>query len=92
MASFFGGRDERYKLRGGVDLVIEGGARDALLEQIAPYCHQVADNIAVNANGDSSWGAYESYHQPTGATVVGLSATDGERARRLLTALGLART
>ena len=85
--SYFKGRNERYKLAGGIVLVIDGAARDQLLAQVMPYCHQSADDITAAANATSSWGAYKSYHQDGGATVAALSASDGERGRRLLAAL-----
>lgn len=87
MASFFGGRDERYKLDGDIVLVIDGAARDQLHEMIVPYCHDAADNIRDAANATSSWGGYESYHQDAGASVSAWNASDGERGRRLLAAL-----
>ena len=86
--AFFNGRDEKYKLGGDVLLVIDGAARDALLAQVVPECHRIADRIEAAGNATSSWGGYKAYHQDGGATVSALSASDGERGRRLLAALG----
>lgn len=85
--SYFKGRDERYKLDSNVVLVIDGAGRDALLAEVVPYCRTAADDIRDAANATSSWGGYESYHQPQGATVAAFNAADGERGRRLLAAL-----
>jgi len=90
MASYFGGRDERYKLRGGTVLVIDGEARDELFDMIVPYCHEAAENIMLAANATSSWGGYEAYYNEGGAYVSAFNASDGERGRRLLAALGSA--
>ena len=88
MASYFGGRDERYKLPNDVLLVIDGAARDQLLSEVVPYCHTAADNIRDAANATSSWGGYEAYYNEGGASVSAFNASDGERGRRLLAALG----
>ena len=88
MASFFGGRNERYKLSNDVILIIDGAARDQLLSEVVPYCHDIADNIRDAANATSSWGGYESYKQDGGASVSAFNSSDSERGRRLLAALG----
>lgn len=89
MATFFGGRDENYRLHGSAfeGFTINGAARDQLSAMLADECHDIADAVADTANAGSTYGGYKSYHQDVGATVAGLNAgPDTDRARRMLTA------
>lgn len=84
----FGGRPERYRLRGGTSFVIEAGARDELATRMmADGVHPAALEIATICNAASSWGGYEAFLGDQVARVTGINAGSSERGRRLLSAV-----
>lgn len=86
--TYFHGRREYYKVKGGVSFAIEAGARDALAStMMAQGVHPAALQIAASCNAASTWGGYSAFTGDQVARVYGVNAKSSERGRRLLAAV-----
>ena len=84
------GAREFYR-EGRIEFAINAGARPELAgRMMADGVHPAAEAIAQRCNDASSWGGYHAYLGDQVARVyAGRTGADTERARRLLSAVGM---